>query len=122
MESSLPGRLRLLFPRYRMLPESSLPYHHYAEEILLMLPGVRRVQVNSRIGTVLVLYDPSVCTADRILRWVEKVVDAGIEMAREPGFPGSAAEQEIALQVRKRLKRVLSGYMEENRAGRRPER
>ena len=26
----LPGRLRLLFPKYAMLPEQAVPYLHYA--------------------------------------------------------------------------------------------
>ena len=50
VESNLPGRLRLLFPRYALLPDSARPYLHYVEDVLMLLPGVHTVRVNARIG------------------------------------------------------------------------
>ena len=71
VESDLPGRMRILFPRYALLPNSARPYIHYVEDVLKLLPGVHTVRVNARIGTVLVLYDQTMCTARQILRWVD---------------------------------------------------
>ena len=103
VESDLPGRLRMLFPRYALLPDSARPYLHYVEDILKLLPGVCSVRINERIGTVLVLYDHSVCTTRQILRWVDIVVDTGIEIAHELEFTATKSEADIASVVCQRL-------------------
>ena len=103
VESDLPGRLRMLFPRYALLPDSAKPYLHYVEDVLKLLPGVHAVRVNARIGTVLVFYDHSVCTTRQILRWVDIVVDTGIEIAHELEDAETKSETHIASMVRQRL-------------------
>ena len=103
VESDLPGRLRMLFPRYTLLPDSARPYLHYVEDVLKLLPGVQTVQINTRIGTVLVFYDRSVCTTRQILRWVDVVVDTGIEIAHEIESADAKNESDIASLVRQRL-------------------
>jgi len=103
VESDLPGRLRILFPRYSLLPNSVRPYLHYVEDVLKLLPGVHTVGVNARIGTVLVLYDQTICTARQILRWVDIVVDTGIEIAHEMEGAEAKDKMDIASIVRQRL-------------------
>ena len=39
--SDLPGRLRLSFKGYQMLPKEALPHLHYVQDVMTMLPGVR---------------------------------------------------------------------------------
>lgn len=100
---NLPGRLRLSFRKYSLLPKEALPYLHYVRDVLTMLPGVTDVQINPRIGTVLVLY-ASGTTPGQILRWVDIVVDTGIELAREIDWRHAAVnEGEMERQVRERL-------------------
>lgn len=103
VESDLPGRLRILFPRYSLLADSARPYLHYVEDVLKLLSGVRTVKVNARIGTVLVIYDQAVCTTRQILRWVDIVVDTGIEIAHEIEGTEAKGEADIASIVRQRL-------------------
>jgi len=103
VESDLPGRLRILFPRYSLLPDSVGPYLHYVEDVLKLLSGVHTVKVNARIGTVLVLYDQAICTTRQILRWVDIVVDTGIEIAHEMEDTKGKNETDIVSIVRKRL-------------------
>lgn len=121
VECDLPGRLRMLFPRYALLPESAKPYLHYVEDILKLLPGVHTVQVNPRIGTVLVLYDQSVCTTRQILRWVDIVVDTGIEIAHEMEGTETKDEANIASVVRQRLVLRLPQCRESKKTKRRSE-
>ena len=102
-ESDLPGRLRMLFPRYSLLPDSARPYLHYVEDVLKLLPGIHMVRVNARIGTVLVLYDQAICTARQILRWVDIVVDTGFEIAHEMEGAEAKDEADIASVLRQRL-------------------
>ncbi len=121
VESSLPGRLRLLFPRYALLPDSARPYLHYVEDVLKLLPGVRTVRINIRIGTVLVMFDQTVCTARQILRWVDIVVDTGIEIARELEDAVAKDEKDIASLVRQRLVLRLPQCRESEKTKRRSE-
>lgn len=121
VESDLPGRLRMIFPRYALLPDSAMPYIHYVEDVLKLLPGVRTVRVNTRIGTVLVLYDHSVCTTRQILRWVDIVVDTGIEIAQELESAESKNEKDIASVVRQRLVLRLPQCRESKKTKRRSE-
>lgn len=67
-----------------------------------MLPGVTDVTVNARIGTVLVLYDALTTSSRQILRWVDIVVDTGLEIAKEIK-PEEVDEQKLEQIVRQRL-------------------
>ena len=69
VECDLPGRLRMRFRHSEQLPKEALPYLHYVQDVLTMLPGVTDVTVNTRIGTVLVLYDAQTTSSRQILRW-----------------------------------------------------
>ena len=90
VECDLPGRLRLRFGRFELLPKAALPYLHYIEDILCMLAGVREVRVNARIGTILILYDAQMTSSAAILHWVDAVVEEGLRMARRgAGVPGA---------------------------------
>lgn len=101
---NLPGRLRMTFRSYKLLPKEALPYLHYIRDVLTMLPGVTDVQINPRIGTVLVLYDPETTAPRQILRWVDIVVDTGLELAGEMDWQHMAADEaDLERMVRSRL-------------------
>ncbi len=68
VECDLPGRLRVSFGKYRLLPKEALPYLHYIQDVLTLLPGVTGAEINPRIGTVLVLYAPSLTSSRAIWR------------------------------------------------------
>lgn len=103
VESSLPGRLRICFKKYALLPREALPYLHYIRDVLGLLPGVTGAQANPRIGTVLIHYDARATDERAILRWIDTVVDEGIRLANE-SFWQNADENELQEIVRKRLK------------------
>ena len=103
VDCDIPGRLRLSFARYALLPEAAKPYLHYVEDVLKLLPGVREVRLNPRIGTILVLYDPIEAGARQILRWVGIAVDTGLEIARELEGAEVVDEDTLAERVRRRL-------------------
>ena len=69
---------------------------------MTLLPGVTDVTVNARIGTALVLYDAQTTSSRRILRWVDIVVDTGLEIAKEIK-PEEIDEQKLEQIVRQRL-------------------
>ena len=102
VECDLPGRLRMRFRHSEQLSKEALPYLHYVQDVLTMLPGVTDVTVNARIGTALVLYDAQTTSSRQILRWVDIVVDTGLEIAKEIK-PEEVNEQKLEQIVRQRL-------------------
>ncbi len=102
VECDLPGRLRLRFRHSEQLPKEALSYLHYVQDVLKMLPGVTEVTVNARIGTVLVIYDAGTTNTRQILRWVDIVVDTGLEIAKEIK-PEEVDEESLGRVVRQRL-------------------
>ena len=102
VECDLPGRLRLRFRHSEQLPKEALPYLHYVQDVLKMLPGITEVTVNARIGTVLVIYDAGTTNTRQILRWVDIVVDTGLEIAKEIK-PEEVDEESLGRVVRQRL-------------------
>ena len=102
VECDLPGRLRMRFRHSEQLSKEALPYLHYVQDVLTMLPGVTDVTVNARIGTALVLYDAQTTSSRRILRWVDIVVDEGICISKEDVWQ-NAGEKELEEIVRQRL-------------------
>ena len=102
VECDLPGRLRLRFRHSEQLPKEALSYLHYVQDVLKMLPGITEVTVNARIGTVLVIYDAGTTNTRQILRWVDIVVDTGLEIAKEIK-PEEVDEESLERVVRQRL-------------------
>lgn len=113
--SNLPGRLRLKFSKYKMLPKEAEPYLHYANDVMAMLPGVKDSVVNARIGTALILYNPQMVTAKGVLRWIDTAVDVGIGIVNEIGFtvPANTDEEGFMQIARERLARRLPLNREE---------
>ena len=68
IECNLPGRLRLSFGKYRLLPKEAAPYLHYIRDVLRLLPGVSDAEINPRIGTVLIRYDTEITSSRAILK------------------------------------------------------
>lgn len=102
VECDLPGRLRIGFSKYRLLPMEALPYLHYIRDVLQLLPGITDAGINPRIGAVLIRYDAAATNTRAILRWVDIVVDEGICISKEELWQ-NAGEKELEGIVRKRL-------------------
>ncbi len=70
--------------------------------MLTLLPGVTGAEINPRIGTVLVLYAPSLTSSRAILRWMDIVVDEGVRISKEELWQ-NVDKKELEENVRKRL-------------------
>ena len=99
VECNLPGRLRLSFGKYHLLPKEAAPYLHYTQEVLR---GVSAAEINPRIGTLLIRYDAQTTDARAILRWLDIVVDEGIQIFKEDLWQ-DVSEATLAQIVRQRL-------------------
>lgn len=76
VKSDLPGRLRLAVRHAQLIPEDSRAQAIiYVEKALRFLKGIDTVEVNPKIGTVLIHYQPELLTKTTILRWIDIVIE-----------------------------------------------
>lgn len=76
---SMPGRIRLRSNAPSNLYKQVELYNDYLERAILMLPGIEKVELNYTIGTALIIYDVEKTYEDKILKWINKIIDTGLE-------------------------------------------
>ena len=104
--SDLPGRLRISYPRYKLLPKEALPYLHYAQDAMKLLPGVIDVQLNLRIGTVLITYAAPADT-ETIFEWYHTLIDTGFKYVNHMDWTQMIDEKELVRVLREHLEQKL---------------
>ena len=77
VKSDLPGRLRIVFEHYEKLPKEAEQYLHYIDEALRMLNGVKKVELNTVTGSILLISDKSLANK-KILRWIDTIINEGL--------------------------------------------
>ena len=75
---SLPGRLRLKVSSLKLIPKEYIVYEKFIDESLKKLDGVTSVEINNLTGSILVIYDVNITYEKKILRWIEKLKDIGL--------------------------------------------
>lgn len=75
---SLPGRLRLKVSSLKLIPKEYIVYEKFIDESLKKLDGVTSVEINNLTGSILVIYDVNITYEKKILRWIEKLKEIGI--------------------------------------------
>lgn len=93
---TIPGRARLRAPALRN-PLTAWPLR----EELKALPGVQEVDANLSVGSLLVYYDPSELSEERIL----EVLDAGLPggLPAPPRQPAGAGPLRLSIEERRKL-------------------
>lgn len=75
---SLPGRLRLKVSSLKLIPKEYIIYERFIDESLKKLDGVTSVEINNLTGSILVIYDVNITYEKKILRWIEKLKEIGL--------------------------------------------
>lgn len=75
---SLPGRLRLKVSSLKLIPKEYIVYEKFIDESLKKLDGVTSVEINNLTGSILVIYDINITYEKKILRWIEKLKEIGL--------------------------------------------
>ena len=75
---SLPGRLRLKVSYLKLIPKEYIVYEKFIDESLKKLDGVTSVEINNLTGSILVIYDVNITYEKKILRWIEKLKEIGL--------------------------------------------
>ncbi|MDY2795423.1 HMA2 domain-containing protein [Peptostreptococcus porci] len=80
--SDLPGRLRLKVNNYKRLPKESVEYQSYGIEAIKKLDGIKNVNFNFVIGTILIEYDKYKVDSKTIINWLELIKKLAVENER----------------------------------------
>ena len=75
---SLTGRLRLKVSSLKLIPKEYIVYEKFIDESLKKLDGVTSVEINNLTGSILVIYDVNITYEKKILRWIEKLKEIGL--------------------------------------------
>ena len=75
---SLPGRLRLKVSSLKLITKEYIVYEKFIDESLKKLDGVTSVEINNLTGSILVIYDVNITYEKKILRWIEKLKEIGL--------------------------------------------
>ena len=75
---SLPGRLRLKVSSLKLIPKEYIVYEKFIDESLKKLDGLTSVEINNLTGSILVIYDVNITYEKKILRWIEKLKEIGL--------------------------------------------
>ena len=75
---SLPGGLRLKVSSLKLIPKEYIVYEKFIDESLKKLDGVTSVEINNLTGSILVIYDVNITYEKKILRWIEKLKEIGL--------------------------------------------
>ncbi|GAA0781566.1 HMA2 domain-containing protein [Hathewaya limosa] len=76
---SIPGRLRLKVPTSVKVPEEFREYDKFVIEGVKNLDGITNISFNYIIGTILVNYDTEKVYEEKVLRWINKVVEITVD-------------------------------------------
>lgn len=99
VKCNLPGRLRIAFEHYEMLPKGSEQYLHYINEAIMFLQGIDKVQVNLMTGSILCTYSNKDLKNTTILQWIDKIIDEGFEIYKELAKENIANERQIEMRA-----------------------
>ena len=88
------GRMRLRISNFRCIPtEVIAPYLPALYELLSQVEGVTQVQINDKIGSVLLKYNENQTTGAIILKQVDHFIETGFQVSDEIGMTETSVEE-----------------------------
>lgn len=78
-----PGRLQIYVAQLKKIEDEYKRYQVYAENAISLLKGVQDFEVDYLKGIVTIKYDPNVVNAQQIYKWLQIIVDIGIDYYEE---------------------------------------
>lgn len=76
---STSGRISLKSNAPEIIYNQLEPYDKYFKVAILLLDGIDKVEFNYNIGTLYILYDIKRIDEDKVLKWVNKIIEIGVE-------------------------------------------
>ncbi|MBE6023038.1 MAG: hypothetical protein E7231_07370 [Cellulosilyticum sp.] len=78
-----PGKLQIYVAQLKKIDDEYKHYQAYAENAISLLKGINDFDVDYQKGIVTINYDTSVVNAQQIYRWLQVIVDIGIDYYEE---------------------------------------
>ncbi len=76
---SIPGRMRLKSKAPRAIYKEAEAYDQYLKRSILLLQGIDKLEINYNIGTALIQYNIEKVHEEKILNWINKIIEVGIK-------------------------------------------
>ncbi len=70
----IPGRIRFRINALKYIPDNSLHFLDYLNDILEVLPAIENVSINNRTGSMLIIFNPDSINNDRLIKFVSQMV------------------------------------------------
>lgn len=80
---SIPGRMRLKSKAPENIYKEAEAYDEYLKDSILLLDGIEEIEFNYKIGTALIKYDIEKTYEDKILKWINKIIEVGLKNQEE---------------------------------------
>ena len=77
--SNTPGKLQVYIAQIKKVENEYKQYEYYAENALLLIKGVQSLDVDYQKGLATIKYDPSVVDVQKIYKWLQMMIDIGID-------------------------------------------
>lgn len=77
--SNTPGKLQVYAAQIKKVENEYKQYEYYAENALLLLKGVQSLDVDYQKGVATIKYDLSVVDVQKIYKWLQMMIDIGID-------------------------------------------
>lgn len=74
-----PGELQIYVAQLKKVEEDYKHYQTYAEHAIALLKGVEDLDVDYLKGVVTIKYNPSEVNAQQIYKWLQVMIDVGID-------------------------------------------
>lgn len=76
---STSGRISLKSNAPEFIYNQLEPYDKYFKVAILLLDGIDEVEFNYNIGSFFILYDIKKMDENKVLKWVNKIIEIGVE-------------------------------------------
>ncbi len=77
--SNTPGKLQVYVAQIKKVEYEYKQYDYYSENAMMLLKGVESLDVDYQKGIATIKYDPSVVDVQKIYRWLQMMIDIGID-------------------------------------------
>lgn len=106
---SIPGRVRLKSTAPQNMFNQAEEYGEYLERAIYLLDGIEEVELNYTIGTALIKYDSDKTYESKVLKWVHKIIEIGLDNVdiikqyseSNMDYVESVVEQQLREEVKK---------------------
>lgn len=107
--SNTPGKLQVYVAQIKKVEDEYKQYEYYAENAMLLLKGVESLDVDYQKGVATIKYDVGVVDVQRIYKWLQMMIDIGIDYYDElkPMWEKEGDEVQKVEGIWKKMKPVL---------------